>query len=44
VNFHYGLPSFTPFSANGFMGNLTVFAPAESDTMQEQDFTYNHLQ
>jgi hypothetical protein len=44
VNFQYGLPSFTPFSANGFMGNLTVFAPAERDTMQNQDFTYNHLQ
>ncbi len=43
VNFNYGLPEFYPFSASGFMGNLTVYAPAGSDTMQEQDFSYAHL-
>jgi len=44
VNFNYGLPNFTPFSASGFIGNLTVNAPAESNTMQGQDFSYAHLQ
>ena len=43
VNFHWGVADFNPFAESGSMGNLTVFAPAGSDTMQGQDFSYAHL-
>jgi len=44
VNFHYGVSTFTPFSASIHVGNLTVYAPAGSNVMQEQDFTLNYAQ
>ena len=44
VNFHYGVGSLTPFSASGYIGNLTVYASTGNNTMQGQDFTYYHLQ
>ncbi len=40
LSFHWGADGYLPIPESGFMGNLTVFASAGSDTIQNQDFTY----
>ncbi|HMK94117.1 MAG TPA: hypothetical protein VK536_01830 [Candidatus Limnocylindrales bacterium] len=41
VNFHYGIVSIIPFSASGFIGSQTVYAPAGNSTITGLNLTYN---